>query len=62
MGAKEYLDAGQTVKIKIERGLDTFFLIKATVIHYLGNDEYVVEGENGNRYIRGLEDINVSAA
>ena len=58
MGA---LETGQTVRIKIERGIDTFFRIKAIVIRYLGNDEYIVEGENGNRYIRALEDIDVSA-
>ena len=45
---------GQTVKIKIEMGLDTK-RIKAVVLEYLGNGEYVVEGENGNRYIRKLE-------
>jgi hypothetical protein len=45
---------GQTVNIKIELGLETK-RIKAVVLEYLGNGEYVVEGENGNRYIRKLE-------
>ena len=50
---------GQTVEIEIKFGLDTK-RIKATVIEYIGNGEYVVEvGENGNRYIRKLEDTNV---
>ena len=44
----------QTVEIKIEQGLDTK-RIKAVVLEYLGNGEYVVEGVNGNRYIRKLE-------
>ena len=48
---------GQTVEIKIQFGLDEK-IIKATVIQYLGNGEYVVEAENGNRYIRVLEAMN----
>ena len=45
---------GQTVEIEIELGLDTK-RIKAVAIQYLGNGEYVVEGENNMRYIRKLE-------
>ena len=47
----------ETVEIKIELGLDTK-RIKAVVLEYLGNGEYVVEGENNMRYIRKLEVIN----
>ena len=44
----------QTVEINTKLGLG-MKRIKAVVIEYLGNGEYVVEGENGNRYIRKLE-------
>ena len=44
----------KTIEINIELGLD-MKRIKAVVLEYLGNGEYVVEGENGNRYIRKLE-------
>ena len=37
--------------IETKLGLDTEH-IKAVAIEYLGNGEYVVEGENCNRYIR----------
>ena len=45
---------GKTVEITIDFGLETK-RITAVAIQYLGNGEYVVEGENGNRYIRTLE-------
>lgn len=54
----EVLMTGQTVEIEIKFGLD-IKSIKAVVVEYLGNGEYVVEGKNGNRYIRLLEDVNV---
>ena len=49
---------GKTIEIEIEFGLEKK-QIKAVVEEYLGNGEYVVEGENSNRYIRKLEDIDV---
>ena len=50
---------GKTVEIEITLGLDAK-RIKAVVERYLGNGEYVVEGENGNRYIRKLEGVNAN--
>ena len=44
---------GETVEIEIVLGLDTK-RVKAVIIGYLGNNEYEVETENGNRYIRNL--------
>ena len=49
---------GKTVEIEITLGLDAK-RIKGVVIEYLGNGEYVVEGENNMRYIRKLEADNV---
>ncbi len=44
---------GQNVEIEITLGLDAK-CINAIVLEYLGNGQYIVEGENGNRYIRYL--------
>ena len=44
---------GKTVAIGITLGLDAK-RIKATVIEQLFNDEYVVEGEDGNHYLRKI--------
>ena len=49
---------GKNIEIEIKFGLDMKF-IKAVVLEYIGNGEYIVEGDNGNRYIRRLESDNV---
>lgn len=48
-----YLTADQEVQFTIKFGLETK-QIWGTVIQYLGNQEYEIEGENGNRYIRKM--------
>ena len=42
---------GRKCRIRIKVGLESK-IIRGTVIEYLGNDQYVIEGENGNRYTR----------
>lgn len=42
---------GKKCRIRIQVGHESK-IIRGTVIEYLGNDQYVIEGENGNRYIR----------
>ena len=44
---------GQVFKITVDFGLETKD-IWATVIQYLQNNQYVLEDDNGNRYIRTL--------
>lgn len=44
---------GQKFYIDVPYGLGTRN-VEVTVIRYLGNDEYELECEHGNRYIRKL--------
>ena len=53
---RKYLNKGEQVDIEITVGLDKR-MVKARVMEYLGNGQYVVETANNNRYIREFRNV-----